>query len=90
MKTSTKHEESYFKPNYSGLKEYPWAFNPPVRHICALHKFADDDIWLLRFNSNDATWVKVREAAEEDLKFFEAAFPTTVREVEAAELEDEQ
>jgi hypothetical protein len=77
--------EKSFEPNASSYKEYPEAFGG-VRYICALHKFADGDLWLLKFDTSDGQWKRVRTATTQDQTFFSLyPLPTTVEEVAFAE-----
>lgn len=79
------YRASTFKPNQEIYKEYPQAFDG-MRVICALHEFADSDVWLLKFDASDGEWKRVREATKADKEFFKwNAFPTTANEVAFAE-----
>jgi hypothetical protein len=72
-------------PNASACKEYSGHIDGGLC-LCALHKFEDDDLWLLRFDGREQSWKRVRPATTEDRTFFSLnPLPTTVEEVTFAE-----
>lgn len=65
-----------FTPSLEIYKEYL------SKDIYALHIFTDGDEWLLRFDTANGEWKRVREATQVDKEFFKwNAMPTTANEV---------
>ena len=60
-----------------GKQSFPNASHPVILHaggneaIYALHKFEDDDLWVVRLNDNSDDWVTIRRATEGDKRAIE-------------------
>lgn len=74
---TTMAEVAVAENNDDGKRSFPNAspavilYPNGVEAIYALHKFEDDDVWVVRLSDNSDDWVMLRRASEADVRAVE-------------------